>query len=107
MFSADLQEVGLEILKFLISNSVEKETDENSYTKKIWCGNLANQCNFAKFTKIFHHKNLYHTVFINIFTQEDFNMDIKPLLHHQELIRVLLTLDIIDMIYRSLLWKRF
>ena len=34
-------------------------------------------------------------------------MDIKPLLHHQELIRVLLTLDIIDMIYRSLLWKRF
>ena len=57
MFSADLQEVGLEILKFLISNSVEKETAENCYTKKFWQGNLANQCNFAKFTKIFHHKN--------------------------------------------------
>ena len=53
MFSADLQEVGLEILKFLISNSVEKEMTENSYTKKFWWGNLANPCNFAKFTKIF------------------------------------------------------
>ena len=29
-------------------------------------------------------------------------MDMKPLLHHQELIRVLLTLDIIDMITQSM-----
>ena len=66
MYSADLQEAGLEILKFLISNSVGKVTAENSYTKQFWWGNLANQSNFAKFTKIFHNKNLYHTVFIAV-----------------------------------------
>ena len=82
-YSADLEQGGLEIpckIKFSTSSSVEKDSEKaeklvttalsnnetNGLSKFLVGKFLANQCNFAKFAKIFHHQKfaLYGTILV-------------------------------------------